>query len=214
MIKLKGLLNEIFTKPSTGMWNGYKIKTGKIYSNPFASAFKPIHEAELPGGKKLRVFDFDDTIVKTNSFIYITHKDGKKSKLTPGEYAVYEPKVGDQFDFSDFESVNEPKELRQTTKVLKRFVQSEGERKIVILTARAAYKPVKEYLKDIGFDGIYVVALGDANPEKKAEWIEDKIKKGYNDVFFMDDSHKNVSAVSNLKKKYPDVKFKIQQAKH
>lgn len=214
MIKLRGLLNEIFTKPSTGMWNGYRIETGKVYSNPFFSAFNNIQEAEMPGGKKLRVFDFDDTIVKTNSFIYITHKDGKKSKLTPGEYAVYEPKVGDQFDFSDFESVNEPKELRQTTKVLKRFVQSEGERKIVILTARAAYKPVKEYLKDIGFSGIYVVALGDANPEKKAEWIEDKIKSGYTDVFFMDDSHKNVTAVGNLKKKYPNVKFKIQQAKH
>jgi len=39
--------------------------------------------------KKLRVFDFDDTLVKTTSYIYITHKDGKTSKLTPGQYAVY-----------------------------------------------------------------------------------------------------------------------------
>jgi phosphoglycolate phosphatase-like HAD superfamily hydrolase len=38
--------------------------------------------------KKLRVFDFDDTLVKTTSFIYVTN-NGKKSKLTPGEYAVY-----------------------------------------------------------------------------------------------------------------------------
>jgi hypothetical protein len=214
MIKLKGLLKEIFTKPSVGIWNGRKVEMGKIYANHMFSAFRPLEEAELPSGKKLRVFDFDDTLVKTNSFIYIAHQDGKKSKLTPGEYAVYEPKTGDKFDFSDFENVKEPKQLRQTTKILKRFVQSEGERKIVILTARAAYKPVKDYLKDIGFDGIYVVALGDADPEKKAEWIEDKIKTGYDDVFFIDDSHKNVSAVSNLKKKYPNVKFKIQHIKH
>ena len=33
--------------------------------------------------KKLRVFDFDDTLVKTTSFIYITN-NGKKKKLTPG----------------------------------------------------------------------------------------------------------------------------------
>ena len=52
--------------------------------------------------KKLRIFDFDDTLVKTKSHIYITHRDGKKSKLSPGEYAVYTPKQGDQFDFSDF----------------------------------------------------------------------------------------------------------------
>jgi hypothetical protein len=214
MIKLKGLLTEIFTKPSTYVWNGYKIQTGKIYNNPFHTAFRPLQEADAPVGKKLRIFDFDDTLVKTNSFIYIKHKDGRKSKLTPGEYAVYEPKVGDEFDFSDFDKVSQPKELRQTTKILKRFVQSEGERKIVILTARSAYKPVKDYLRDIGFDGIYVVALGDADPQKKADWIEDKIKTGYTDVFFIDDSHKNVKAVSDLKKKYPDVKFKIQQAKH
>ena len=44
--------------------------------------------------KKLRVFDFDDTLVKTTSFIYITNGD-KKTKLTPGEYAVYKEKPGD-----------------------------------------------------------------------------------------------------------------------
>lgn len=214
MIKLKRLLNEIFTKPSTAIWNGYKIQTGKIYSSPFHTAFKSLQEADMPTGKKLRVFDFDDTLVKTNSFIYITHKDGKKSKLTPGEYAVYEPNAGDKFDFSDFDKVTDPKELKQVTKILKRFVKSEGERKIVILTARSAYKPIKDYLRDIGVGDIYVVALGDADPQKKAEWIEDKIKTGYNDVFFIDDSHKNVSAVSSLKKKYPSVKFKIQQVKH
>jgi phosphoserine phosphatase len=34
--------------------------------------------------KKLRIFDFDDTLVTTTSFIYVTHKNGKSSKLTPG----------------------------------------------------------------------------------------------------------------------------------
>jgi predicted cupin superfamily sugar epimerase len=53
--------------------------------------------------KRLRVLDFDDTLVKTKSFIYITHKDGSKSKLTPGEYAVYDERAGDEFDFKDFE---------------------------------------------------------------------------------------------------------------
>ena len=37
--------------------------------------------------KNLRIFDFDDTLVKTTSFIYITHKDGNKSKLPPAQYA-------------------------------------------------------------------------------------------------------------------------------
>jgi len=194
-----------------GLWNGMKVEFGKVYSNPFINAFKPINEAE---GKKLRVFDFDDTLVKTKSHIYVKHKDGKESKLTPGEYAIYEPKEGDAFNFSDFEKVKQPQEIKGVTKLLKTVARAEGERKVVILTARSAYEPVKNYLKDIGLEGIYVVALGDSDPQKKADWIEDKIKKGYDDVFFIDDSHKNVSAVNKLKEKYPNLKMKVQHVKH
>jgi len=194
-----------------GLWNGLKVEFGKVYNNPFVNAFKSVNEAET---KKLRVFDFDDTLVKTKSHIYVKHSDGKKSKLTPGEYAVYEPKPDDQFDFSDFERVQDPQEIKGVTKLLKTVARAEGERKVVILTARSAYKPVKDYLKDIGLEGIYVVALGDSDPQKKADWIEDKIKSGYKDVFFIDDSHKNVAAVGKLKEKYPNIKMKVQHVKH
>jgi hypothetical protein len=194
-----------------GMWNGLKVEFGKVYSNLNAFAFNPINEVET---KKLRIFDFDDTLVKTKSHIYITGKDGKKSKLTPGEYAVYEPKDGDNYDFSDFEQVKQPQEIKGVTKLLKTVVRAQGERKVVILTARAAYKPVKDYLKDIGLEGIYVVALASNNPQDKADWIEDKIKKGYNDVFFIDDSHKNITAVNKLKDKYPNIKMKVSHVKH
>jgi predicted DNA-binding antitoxin AbrB/MazE fold protein len=195
----------------SSVWNGFKIEIGKVYSNPFVNVFKPVNEAET---KKLRVFDFDDTLVKTKSHIYVKHSDGKETKLTPGEYAVYEPKADDQFDFSDFESVKHPQEIKGVTKLLKTVARAEGERKVVILTARSAYKPVKDYLHDIGLENMYVVALGDSDPQKKADWIEDKIKKGYHDVFFIDDSHKNVAAVNKLKEKYPNIKMKVQHVKH
>ena len=195
----------------SSVWNGFKIEIGKVYSNPFVNVFKPVNEAET---KKLRVFDFDDTLVKTKSHIYVKHSDGKETKLTPGEYAVYEPKADDQFDFSDFESVKHPQEIKCVTKLLKTVARAEGERKVVILTARSAYKPVKDYLHDIGLENMYVVALGDSDPQKKADWIEDKIKKGYHDVFFIDDSHKNVAAVNKLKEKYPNIKMKVQHVKH
>ena len=38
------------------------------------------------------------------------------------------------------------------------------------------------------------------------------VKKGYDYIFFIDDSPKNVAAVKNLKKKYPKVTFVIKQA--
>ena len=194
-----------------GMYNGFEVDFGKVYSNPMLSAFLPMNEAK--GDKKLRVFDFDDTQVKTKSNIYVKNKDGKESKLTPGEYAVYEPKDGDKFDFSDFESVKRPQEIKGVTRLLKNILRVGGS-DVVILTARSAYKPVKDYLKDVGIDNIFVVALADADPQKKANWIEDKIKSGVDDVFFIDDSHKNVAAVKALAKKYPKVSLKVRHVQH
>jgi hypothetical protein len=202
----------MFSKSSkSGIWNGKKVEFGKVYGNPMATAFGKMQEIS---GKKLRVFDFDDTLVQTKSHIYITHKDGKKSKLTPGEYAVYEPKSGDKFDFSDFEKVKQPQEIKGVTDLLRKLAKAEGERTLVILTARGAYKPIKDYLSDIGLRDIYVVALNSADPQDKADWIEQKIKEGYNDVFFIDDSHKNVQAVKALEKKYPDIKLQVRQVQH
>lgn len=202
----------MFSKSSKAAnWNGKKVEFGKVYGNPMATAFGPMQELQ---GKKLRVFDFDDTIVQTKSHIYITHKDGKKSTLTPGEYAIYEPKDGDKFDFSDFNKVKQPQEVKGVTELLRRIARAEGERTIVILTARGAYKPVKDYLSDIGLRDIYVVALNSADPQDKANWIEQKIREGYNDVFFIDDSHKNVQAVKALEKKYPDIKLQVRHVQH
>ena len=195
---------------TSGMWNGMKVEYGKVYSNLNAFAFNPLQEA---GEKKLRIFDFDDTLVKTKSSIYIKHKDGKESKLTPGEYAIYEPKDGDKFDFSDFEKVKQPQEIKGVTRLLKNISRVGGS-EIVILTARSAYKPIKDYLSDIGLDKLYVVALADSDPQKKADWIEGKIKNGVTDVFFIDDSHKNVSAVEALSKKYPNISLKVRHVQH
>lgn len=195
---------------TSGMWNGMKVEFGKVYSNLNAFAFTPLNEA---GEKKIRVFDFDDTLVQTNSHIYITHKSGKKSKLTPGEYAIYEPKDGDEFDFSDFEKVKQPQEIKGVTRLLKNIVRVGGS-DIYILTARAAYKPIKDYLSDIGLKNIYVVALASNDPNDKAKWIEEKIKSGVNDVYFIDDSHKNIQAVKGLAKKYPKIALKVRHVSH
>ena len=195
---------------TSGMWNGMKVEFGKVYSNLNAFTFNPLNEA---GDKKLRVFDFDDTLVQTKSNIYIKHKDGKDSKLTPGEYAIYEPKKDDKFDFSDFEKVKQPQEIKGVTRLLKNVVRVGGS-EVVILTARSAYKPVKDYLQDIGLEGIYVVALASNDPQDKADWIESKIKDGVNDIFFIDDSHKNVSAVKELSKKYPNISLKVKHVQH
>lgn len=146
--------------------------------------------------KKLRVFDFDDVLVRTKSNIYVTNENGNTRKLTPGQYAMYKRKPGDTFDFSEFENVNDPEEIHTMTRVLRSMIKAEGNRDLYILTARGVKRPVENYLRDIGIRGIEVVALGDGNPESKAQWIESKVTDGkYDDVFFVDDSERNIKAV-------------------
>ena len=163
--------------------------------------------------KKLRVFDFDDTLVKTTSFIYITHQSGAKTKLTPGQYAVYKERPGDVFDFKDFNQVKNPKVIKGYFELLKKMA-ADSDKAVYILTARAAYQPVYNFIRDSGIKDVFVVALGDNNPESKADWIEKEIeRKGYDNIYFVDDSAKNIDAVRRRLKNY-DIKQKIQQVKH
>ena len=163
--------------------------------------------------KKLRVFDFDDTLVKSNSKVYVINK-GKKKTLTPGQFAIYNKRAGDEFDFSDFDKVIEPKQIKSMFKVFNNIYKASGNRRLTILTARAAYKPVRKFLKDVGFSNVYVVALGDSNPQKKADWIQSQIQKGYNDILFLDDSPMNVKVVKKLKQKYPNIKMDTRVVKY
>ena len=172
-----------------------------------------IHLMDLLLEKKLRVFDFDDTLVKSNSKVYVMNK-GKRKTLTPGEFAIYKKKSGDEFDFSDFDKVIEPKQIKSMFRVFNNIYKASGSRRLTILTARAAYKPVRKFLNDVGFNDVYVVALGDSNPQKKADWIEGQIKKGYDNILFLDDSPKNVKVVKDLKRKYPNIKMDARVVKY
>ena len=163
--------------------------------------------------KKLRVFDFDDTLVKSNSKVYVINK-GKRKTLTPGQFAIYKKKSGDEFDFSDFDKVIEPKQIKSMFKVFNNIYNASGSRRLTILTASAAYKPVRKFLKDVGFNDVYVVALGDSNPQKKADWVQSQIQKGYDDILFLDDSPKNVKVVKKLKQKYPNIKMDARVVKY
>lgn len=167
--------------------------------------------------KKLRVFDFDDTLVFTNSFIYVKKPNGKEIKLTPGEYAVYKEKPGEEYDYRDFYSVQEPKELKKMTKVFRRIIQKSNGDGVFILTARpqAVEKHVQKYLKDIGINRrIPVIGLQSNNPKDKADWIEDKIdNEGYDDIYFADDSLKNVNAAKKMLRT-KDVRWRVQHIKN
>ena len=159
--------------------------------------------------RNLYVFDFDDTLVKSTAFIKVKKKSGEIVKLTPEQYAKYVKETGDEFDYSDFNNaiIQNPQPIGQNINSL-RSVFNNPQNKVTILTARGLVFPVRYYFKKaFGFEP-YVVGLGDSDPTKKSDWIENHIKKGYKNIFFIDDSEKNVLAVRKLKSKYPNVNLR------
>ena len=126
-----------------------------------------------------------DTSTKVNNSccdqIHIVFGDfDAKANIAAGEqyYKKYKisyfaralEKDGDQFDFSDFKKVKNPKEIKQITKVLRRMLKK-GKGGLYILTARSTYKPIRKYLSEIDIDvsKIYVTALSSNNPKDKAD---------------------------------------------
>jgi len=160
--------------------------------------------------KVLSVFDFDDTIAKSDAWIYVTRQGRTIKKLDPAQFAVYKQRPGEDFDFKDFDrKIRNPRLIKKNAELLikqldKARKAAKGSRKVTILTARRLGAPVTSFLKTMGIDA-YVVPLGSADPKLKANWIEDQIKKGYDTVYFMDDSNKNIQAVNNMLNRYPAV---------
>ena len=161
----------------------------------------------LKEGRKgmLSIFDFDDTLVKSDSWVYVKRKDGSEYKLDAAEFAVHSGlKDGEEYDFRDFDrKIRNPRLIKKNADLLRKQLKKGG-RKVTILTARRLGAPISHFFRTIGIDP-YVIALGTADPQAKADYIENEIKKGYDPIYFMDDSRKNINAVSKLKKKYPHI---------
>ena len=168
--------------------------------------------------KKIRVFDFDDTLGTTTNQVLYTMPDGTKGSLTGAEFAEKAGLLandGAQFDFSDFANVREgvPGPLLSVAKAIS---QKRGTSDIFVLTARPAdaAEPIQEFLRTFGLDIPIenITGLGDSRAQAKADWITAKASEGYNDFYFVDDHLPNVKAVKDALDVL-DVKGRVQQAK-
>lgn len=156
--------------------------------------------------RQLKIFDFDDTLAKSETPVIIKKSDGTSITLTPGQFATYKMQQDDELDFTYFnKKISKATPIMHNVRLLKTYLANPGRYKVTILTARRLAFPIKYWLKKLtGYD-IYVVGVAGSDPMLKANYIEKEIKKGYTDIFFMDDSLPNVQAIKDLNKKYPDV---------
>ena len=167
--------------------------------------------------KGISVFDFDDTLAKTNSSVIVTMPNGKKTKIDATQFAKNSIKLEEQgakFDFREFNKVIDGKKGPLFDLAQKRKGKF-GNKDIFVLTARPqlAAPEIYEFLKKIGLEIplANITGLENGSPQAKADWIVSKAAKGYNNFYFADDAIKNVKAVKNVLEQI-DVKSKVQLA--
>ena len=128
-----------------------QFKKMTVYSDPRHTAFGSLNEG--PSIKRLRVFDFDDTLVKVKANI-IVKNNGHEKTLTPAEFAVYEPLPDDSFNFKEFNAmIKSGTPIGKNIELLKKAA-AQPTTKTTILTARMLGYPPKNYLKKKGCEFI------------------------------------------------------------
>lgn len=177
----------------------------------------PIFVYNLYMKKELFIFDFDDTLIKSNckSKIYdkitkitqeVSSKEFKFHKIDFNRY---------QYDLSDYDSL--PDVYKLNNKLFQILKESLLRGHVIILTARHIPDGPEEFLRLHCLDDIVeVVALGkNANiPEGKANWIREQILNyDYNIIHFWDDNEFNIESSKSLINEFKNIKFDLNLVK-
>ena len=167
--------------------------------------------------KKIRVFDFDDTLATSKNIVVAT-RENETIRLNAEQFAERGKQLVDEgyvMDFSDFNRVTDGGRGPLFT-VAQKIKEARGNEDLFVLTARApeSRDAIYEFLKSQGleFKRDNIVGLGNSTGEAKAQWLVSKAAEGYNDFYFADDAIANVKAVKDALRPL-DIKSKIQQAK-
>jgi len=179
---------------------------------------KPYH------GRKIAVFDLDDTIVVSKAKIKVYDPStGKAFELTPEEFNEYEKKAAHQLDFSEFKSLEIMKAgklIDYYLKILRTAYRSRVA--VAIVTARDDRRMISRWLDEhlgLRIDGDLVFAVNDpvhgykgSIADRKVQAFRDIIAMGYRDIQFYDDDRANIRLVKSLEREYPDVEIMAVRA--
>jgi hypothetical protein len=145
----------------------------------------------------LHIFDFDDTLVSSESKVYITKASGKSLALSSEDYAKYTPDEGDIQDFKDFDKYPQnPEIIEPVFAELRSAIALDGIESVVILTARANPGPVRAFLDANKISSIDIVATGSSDPMTKARYILDRVlKEDFDEVIVFEDNVRNLRTI-------------------
>jgi hypothetical protein len=170
-------------------------------------------------GKKLVVFDIDDTLVYTQTKIHVV-KDGRIIvSLNSHDFTHYKLQPGEEFDFGDFRNAKEffdnSKPNIPMMNQLKRDINTGN--KVVMVTARADFDDRDLFLdtfRKFGIDmsKVHVYRAGNSKQgtteERKKAIIKNLLdKEEYSKAIMYDDAKPNLHTFMELKKDHPRTRF-------
>ncbi len=157
----------------------------------------------------LTIFDFDETLIVSETEIIVQHSDGNITYMNSEEYSRYVPKPGDKFDYSNFNMYpKSPKKIKHTFAELEAAL-SRGDH-VMILTARANKVPVQDFMCDHGYS-VEVVTVGSGSPQAKAKVVMERVlSTDYDMVQVFEDNATNIRAI---KKVVTDVGIKFRSTR-
>ena len=156
--------------------------------------------------RKLTVFDFDDTLVKTDSRIFLSRADGTSAALTPAEFVARVLGPGEAYDFREFLVLINARAIGHTDALLRAAHAEHGPGRVAVLSARSVPDPIEQYLASQSLVGVHVAALGNADPQAKHDWLSARLEQGdVDELEFFDDSARNVAIVRSLQERHPHV---------
>ena len=169
--------------------------------------------------KNLIVFDFDDTLARTEEVTLVRDKETNRIiDHLHGQQEFDDYELNDKkhsFDFSEFLSVsNYAEPINATLDLMRDFMLNE-DNKVIVLTARQeqSRQSIRDFLDRQGIDSERVSVFGSGGSKFKAAYL-DKLIKRFNikrTVKVFEDSLSNISDMISLEYKYPDLKFDFVQ---
>lgn len=158
--------------------------------------------------KEARVFDFDDTLVKTSSKTHVYRNGEFITSLTPSQYHKYTKQKNDVFDLSEFDN---PTNLSSAKLYVMwdLFVESIHDPNIDVYILTARHKEAKRSIQyfllskniDLSLDSIFAIGdnAGDTNIPLEKRRVLEKICEIHSFIDFYDDNEATIEFVKDIK---------------
>jgi len=149
---------------------------------------------------KLYIFDFDDTLIKSDSRVIIKKPSGQEQRLTSSEFAIHQQVEGDEYDFSQFDLYPlSPTIIEPVFDMMQKLIENFSYADVVVITARADKEPVEMFLKDAGIHHVNVYAVGSDKVEAKSDLLKKILPtKNYSGVHVFEDNPKYISTMKQV----------------